>query len=92
LTSAPVGDSAPGDEPTPLTRREWLAAHWSTTTRQRVAVVIAVVAIVVATFIASSRLLRFFFDYLDVVAYSGSSLPAGSVPAGLWCRSQASAP
>jgi len=50
------------------------------------------VAIVVATFIASSRLLRFFFDYLDVVAYSGSSLPAGSVPAGLWCRSQASAP
>jgi membrane protein DedA with SNARE-associated domain len=36
-----------------------------------VAIVMAVVAIVVATFIASSRLLRFVFDYLDVVAYLG---------------------
>lgn len=71
MTSAPAGDSSPGDEPTPLTRREWLAAHWSTTTRRRLAIIIAVVAIVVATFIASSRLLRFFFDYLDVVAYLG---------------------
>ena len=46
-------------------------ARWPTTRRRQVVMLVALVAIVVATFIASSRLLRFVFEDLDVLAYAG---------------------
>lgn len=50
---------------------EWIIDRWPTSTRRRVATVFAIVAIFVATLIASSRLLRFVFQDLDILAYVG---------------------
>lgn len=51
--------------------RRRLAARWPTTRRRQVVIVVALLAIFVATFIASSRLLRFVFEDLDILAYAG---------------------
>jgi hypothetical protein len=52
--------------------REWFVTHhWPASRRRRAATVVALVAIVVATAIASSRLLRLVFPDLDLVAYAG---------------------
>ena len=51
--------------------RQRLIARWPTMRRRQVVIVVATLAIFVATFIASSRLLRYVFDDLDVLAYAG---------------------
>jgi len=66
-----------GDPMTPAPARvaeTWFArilARWPTSRRRRIATAIALVAILVATIIASSRLLRLLYQELDVLAYAG---------------------
>jgi uncharacterized membrane protein YdjX (TVP38/TMEM64 family) len=71
VLSEPVTSSvADGhDEPKPG-RRAWLRAHWPASTRKRVAAVIAILAIVVATVVASASLLeRLRNPQLDLLGY-----------------------
>lgn len=66
--------TTPGSEPERSRRAtvvEWIIDRWPTSTRRRVATVFAIAAIFVATLIASSRLLRFVFQDLDIIAYVG---------------------
>lgn len=53
------------------TRLARILARWPTSRRRRIATVLALVAILVATIIASSRLLRLLHEDLDVLAYVG---------------------
>lgn len=53
---------------TPLAR---VLARWPTSRRRRIATVLALVGILVATVIASSRILRLLHQELDIVAYAG---------------------
>jgi membrane protein DedA with SNARE-associated domain len=48
-----------------------ILARWPTSRRRRIATASALVAIVVATIIASSRLLRLLYQELDILAYAG---------------------
>lgn len=52
-------------------RARTLRQRWPEKRRFQVAATLAILAIFVATFIASSRLLRFAFDDLDIFAYIG---------------------
>lgn len=52
-------------------RRDRLVALWPASRRRRIATVVAIVAIVVATYVASSYLLRLVFGQLDLLAYAG---------------------
>jgi len=52
-------------------RARALAQRWPEDRRRQVAAVIAIVAIFVATVIASSRMLRLVFNELDIFAYAG---------------------
>ena len=66
MTSTPparADDNAAHD----LWRR--LAARWPTSRRRQVVTIVALMAIILATFLASSRLLRFVFQGLDILAY-----------------------
>jgi hypothetical protein len=57
--------------------RAWfLAHHWPASRRRRAATVLSLIAIVLATTIASSRLLRLVFTDLDVLAYAGLFIAA----------------
>jgi membrane protein DedA with SNARE-associated domain len=63
------------DGPAPArTAETWLArilARWPTSRRRRIATSLALVAILVATIVASSRLLRLLYQELDILAYAG---------------------
>jgi hypothetical protein len=64
---------APVDEPS-VSRREaitdWIEERWPSKTRQRVAIAIAFVAIVVGAFMASTRFLRIAFPNFELIAYA----------------------
>jgi membrane protein DedA with SNARE-associated domain len=64
---------ADGSAPAPVAET-WFArilARWPTTRRRRIATVLALVAILGATIIASSRILRLLYQELDILAYAG---------------------
>lgn len=67
--------TAAKDAPTPTPVAEtWVArvlARWPTSRRRRIATGLAMVAILVATIVASSRILRLLYQELDILAYAG---------------------
>jgi membrane protein DedA with SNARE-associated domain len=73
---APAEGPQPADGPAPDRNRfvkayAWVLHRWPESTRRRAALVVAFVALLVGTFIASARLLELVFDDLDNLAYVG---------------------
>jgi len=67
IVTSPVQSQAEGPEPG---RRQWLISHWPTSRRKRVAAVLAILAITVATLVASASLLeRLRNPQLDLLGY-----------------------
>jgi membrane protein DedA with SNARE-associated domain len=65
-------EARPGSAEGRLLRlHDWVVLHWPATWRRRVGAAVAVIAMLLATAIASARLLRLVFDQLDVLAYAG---------------------